>query len=275
MTYDASEQSEQSGAPVELYEFYYGNTVYAYTSSEFDVTVDLVLYESDPIRRSPIALSVEQPRNSITLEVRRNHPVAELFRTAPPVEPVGLIVKRYHRNDGDVGTIWVGRVLNCGWQNTSTARLSCEPASISVNRNGLGRYYQAPCPYALFNSNDCKADRASFAHVTTVDGISGLTITVGSVGSYPYPGGWVEWASADSPDSPPVLQRRLIVARSDLVLTLSRAFSPEVAVTDPVTLYPGCDHSIQTCNDVFNNKLNYGGFTHMPTKNPFKGPPVY
>lgn len=275
MTFDIYERSEQDGAPVELYEFYHGNVVYRYTSSESDVIVDTESYVSDPIRRSAIAISIEQPRNAIRLDVRRNHPVAELFRVAPPMEPVGLIVKRYHRGDSDIGVVWVGRVLNASWQKTSTAQLNCEPASISVNRNGLGRYYQVPCPYALFNPNDCKVDKSLYAHATTISVISGLTITVGSVGSVPYPGGYVEWASPDSPDSPPVYQRRLITGRSGLVLTLNRAFSPDVVVTDAVTLYPGCDHKMSTCDVTFGNKLNYGGFMHMPKKNPFSGPPVY
>ena len=272
MTFDTYERSEQDGAPVELYEFYHGDNVYRYTSSESDVTVDTQTYTSDPIRRTAFAISVEQPRNALQLDVRRNHPVAELFRVAPPFEPVGLIVKRYHRGDSDVGTVWVGRVLNASWQKTSTARLNCEPASISVNRNGLGRYYQVPCPYALFNPSDCKVDKTAFDHATTITDITGLTITVGSVAALPYAGGYVEWASADSP---PIYQRRLIVSISGLVLTLNRAFSPDVAVTDAVTLYPGCDHSVTTCDTIFNNLLNNGGFTHMPSKNPFTGPPVY
>jgi uncharacterized phage protein (TIGR02218 family) len=269
MTFETYELSEQAGAPVEIYEFFHGTTVYRYTSAEADVSVDGETYTSEPIRRTSIALSVEQPRNAIKLDVRRNLPVAELFRIAPPLEPIGLIVKRYHRGDTDVGTSWVGRVLNCGWNDTTVAQLICEPASISVNRMGLGRYYQVPCPYALFNPNDCKVDKASFAHATTIDAISGRELTVDSLGAHPYPGGWVEWASGG------VYERRLIVSRSALVLTLARAFSSSVAVSDAVTVYPGCDHTIQTCNDVFANKLNYGGFIGMPKKNPFDGPPVY
>lgn len=275
MTFDAREQSEQDAAPVELYEFYYGNTVYRYTSSESAVTVDSENYTSEPIKRSSIAISIEQPRMALRLEVRRNHPIADLFRITPPLEPVGLIVKRYHRDDNDVGVVWVGRVLNCGWNETTTAQLNCEPASISVNRNGLGRYIQVPCPYALFNPNDCKANKTLFAHATTVSSVSGLTITVGSLGAYSYPGGWAEWTSPDSPDSPPVMQRRLITGVAGLVLTLNRAFPSEVGATDAIVLYPGCDHTIATCNDVFNNKLNFGGFIGMPKKNPFNGAPVY
>lgn len=270
MTYDAREISEQSGAPVELYEFYLGNEVWYYTSAEQDVVVDSNTYLSEPIVRTQVALSVEEPRNTLTLTVRRNFPVADLFRVYPPQEAVGVIVKRYHRSDAEVGTLWVGRVLNVSWGNTSTATMKCEPASISTNRNGLGRYYQIPCPFALYG-NDCGVDRTAFDFSTTVAAISGLTVQVAAVGTHPYAGGYIERGNGDSP---PLYERRLIVSVSGTTLTLNRPFS-EIAISDPVTLYAGCDHSISTCDTVFNNKLNYGGFTHMPKKNPFDGPPVY
>jgi len=272
MSFDALETSEQSGAPVELYEFHYAGEVYMYTSAESDQVIGTDVYTSEAIRRGPIAIAVDQPRNSLRLDVRRNFPIAELFRIAPPTEPVGLIVKRFHRGDGNVAVGWVGRVLNCAWSDTSTAELNCEPASISLKRNGLGRYYQVPCPYALFNVDDCKVDKSLYAHATTITAIDGLEINVASVGSHPYPGGWVEWVD---PSSSSNIERRLITARSSLILTLSRAFSSAVSVTDAVTLYPGCDHSIQTCDTVYGNKLNYGGFPHFPRKNPFAGTAVY
>jgi hypothetical protein len=81
----------------------------------------------------------------------------------------------------------------------------------------------------------------------------------------------VEWANNETP---PTFERRLIVSRSGLVLTLNRPFSSAVAVNDAVTVFPGCDHTKTTCNTHYNNILNYGGFD-MPTKNPFEGPPVY
>lgn len=273
MSFDALETSEQGGEPVELYEFHYAGEVFMYTSAESNVEIGTDVYESEAIRRGPIAIAVDQPRNSLRLEVRRNFPIAELFRIAPPTEPVGLVLKRMHRSDGNTAVGWVGRVLNCSWSDTSTAELNCEPASISLKRNGLGRYYQVPCPFALFNPDDCKVDKTSFAHATTITAIDGLEVSVASVGSHPYPGGWAEWVDPTSASSN--TERRLIVSRSSLVLTLSRPFSSAVSVTDSLTLYPGCDHSIQTCDQVYSNKVNYGGFPHFPRKNPFTGTPVY
>jgi uncharacterized phage protein (TIGR02218 family) len=272
MTYLAHEESEQQGAPVELYEFITEDTTYRYTSAEVDVIYASNTYTSEAIYRTPLALSVETVRNALTLTLRRNNDVTDLFRISPPDNPVGLIVKRFHRGDSEVATVWVGRVLNVSWQDTSGAQMQCEPASISMNRNGLGRYYQVPCPYALYNADDCKVDRAAFTHATTVTAISGLTVTVASKHStHPYPGGFIEFTTG----APPITERRLITAVSGNVFTLSRRFSDALIVTSAVSLLAGCDHTMATCNGVFNNKLNYGGFIAMPKKNPFAGTPVF
>jgi len=272
MTYVEREISEQSGAPVEVYEFYAEAFTYRYTSAESDVLLDGNTYTSEPIERTDIALSVEEPRNALTLRMRRNNPIADMFRVSPPDKPIGVIVRRFHRDDTEIAVAWVGRVLNVTWANTTTATVQCEPASVSANRNGLGRYYQIPCPYALFNPNDCKVDRAAFEYPTTVAAVSGLALTTAAKHStLPYPGGFIEFADG----TPPVTERRLIVAVSGLVFTLSRPFSAAMTAGKSVVLLPGCDHTMATCDGVFANRLNYGGFIGMPTKNPFTGAPVY
>jgi hypothetical protein len=114
--------------------------------------------------------------------------------------------------------------------------------------------------------------RASFEHATTITAISGLTVTVASKHStHPYAGGFIEFITG----SPSIAERRLITEVTGNVFTLSRRFSSALVVTSPVTLLPGCDHSITTCDTVYTNKLNYGGFLAMPKKNPFLGTPVY
>jgi uncharacterized phage protein (TIGR02218 family) len=35
-----------------------------------------------------------------------------------------------------------------------------------------------------------------------------------------------------------------------------------------LTVYPGCDKQYSTCDNTFNNSLRFGGFPHIPSKNP-------
>jgi uncharacterized phage protein (TIGR02218 family) len=39
---------------------------------------------------------------------------------------------------------------------------------------------------------------------------------------------------------------------------------PVVAGTDTFELLPGCDHTLDTCTNVFNNSQHYGGFPYVP-----------
>lgn len=269
MSYDGNELSVQSGAALELYDFAQGPVEWHYTSAELlALNIDGVDYTSAPIERSEIESTTERARNALKLTVPRTFPIAELFRVAPPSEVISVTLRRIHRADAegsptDVIPVWMGRVLSCSFSG-GKASLQCEPISISLARTGLHRLFQIPCPYVLYGAG-CNLNKASFAHATTVDGApSGNLLTVASTdGAYSYSGGFVEWINDDG-----ITERRFIEAQAGEALTLMNPFAG-IAASDAVTIYPGCDHSMTTCNDVFNNALNHGGFAYFPPDNPF------
>lgn len=267
MSYDTNELSVQLGAPVELYDFAQGSVEWHYTSAEvIALEVGDTTYTSAAIERSKLESSAEKARNTITLTVARNFAIAELFRVAPPSEVISITIRRVHRGDitdspPDVITAWVGRVLTCEWSGAE-AKLKCEPITVSLARTGLRRVYQAACPYALYGS-ECGVLKTSFDHATTVASISGLVLTVNSVGTGDYSGGFVEWVNDDG-----ITERRFITSDSGTALTLMQPFSG-ISVSDNVTIYPGCDHTLTTCDATFSNALNYGGQPYFPEKNPF------
>lgn len=270
MTYDASEKSLQSGAPVELYEFTRGSAVSRFTSSDVAFTLSSNTYTSATLRRGKIETSAERARNSISIECARNFPIADLFRICSPSEVIGLVIKRVHRGETDAAVIWTGRVLNCSFEGAQ-ATLQCEPASTSLKRPGLRRLYQRQCPHVLYvqGEGQCNVTRATHSTSTTVTSISGLVLGVAALGSKPWAGGWVEWEEVSG-----VFERRFISSFAGLNLTLSQAFQG-IEIGDSVTVSPGCDHTTATCSGTYSNLPNYGGFPHMPDKNPFDGTPVY
>lgn len=274
MSYAAEETSAQSGAPIELYDFVQDVAEWHYTSSEASYTdatqSPSVVYTSAPIERTAIESTPEKARNALKLTVPRNLAVAELFRVSPPSEVIDLTVRRVHRGDtASLATIWIGRVLSCEFTGAS-ATLQCEPISVSLARTGLRRVFQAACPHVLYGAG-CTLSRTDFDHATTVSALSGLDLTVASQNaSYSYAGGFVEWVNDSG-----VTERRFIESAAlnsaspqKLVLTLLQPFAG-IAVSDAVTIYPGCDHTLTTCNSTFGNALNYGGFPYFPSKNPF------
>lgn len=277
MSYDAQEISVQDGAPIELYTFAQDTSEWFFTSSGQDyrdeteissVNSDGNLYESASITRTPIAATEEEARNRLRLTVPRTFAVAELLRVAPPSDAITVIVRRVHRGDtANPVTVWVGRVLSCVFQGAA-AELDCEPITVSLGRTGLRRLYGKSCPFALYGQG-CGLDKPDFDHATTVSSVSGLVLTVASVdGAYTYAGGFVEWVNDDGNT-----ERRFITAATGTALTLMMPFQG-IAASDAVTIYPGCDHTLATCDTTFANAANYGGFAWFPSRNPFAGTPV-
>ncbi|MGD9599938.1 MAG: phage BR0599 family protein [Steroidobacteraceae bacterium] len=270
MTYDAAETGLQTGAPVELYEFTHGTTVYRYTSADTDQVFAGNTYAAVPLSRSTIEATQEIARGALNLTCARTLPVLQLFNPLPPSEVIGVVVRRYHRGVSGSAVIWMGRVLNIGLDGLQ-ASIRCESVYSSIKRPGLRRLYQKQCPHVLY-SEQCGVDRSAFKISRAVTLINGLQITLadmGAIASGYLSGGYVEWPTGGG-----TFQRRAIREQIGAVLTLN--FRPQgLAVGTIVDAYPGCDHSLATCISKFGNGLNNGGMPYIPTKNPFDGSPIF
>lgn len=268
MTYDIRERSVQDGAPVELYEFARVNKYWLFTSAEQEIAIGSDIYTSTPIQRTAVEVNTEQARNALKLTVRRDFVIADLFRQSPPTDVIALTIKRFHRDEEeDVAVVWIGRVLNCSFEGAK-AVLTCEPVSVSLKRQGLRRLYQKQCPHPLYGEG-CFVDKEDFKHETTITDVNGVTVTVASLDSLPYAGGFLEYEDMDGN-----LERRFIRSFSGLVLTLNLPFNDLESAT-AVTVYPGCNHTMETCDTVFDNLENYGGMPFIPIHNPFDGTPIF
>ena len=71
-----------------------------------------------------------------------------------------------------------------------------------------------------------------------------------------------------------VFERRAIRSQTGAVVTIGFPI-PGLTASASVNLYPGCDHSLATCDGKFANRLNYGGQHYYPDKNPFNGVAIY
>lgn len=268
MTYDSREISVQDGAPVELYEFARNAKVWRYTSSEQDIGDSSETWLSVPITRTAVETNTEQARNALKLTVPRNFEIADLFRVSPPTDIIALTVRRFHRGEeDDVAVIWLGRVLNCSFEG-ARAVLNCEPVSASLKRQGLRRLYQKQCPHALYGPG-CNLDKEDFRHNTTVQEASGVTVTVASLPSQSAAGGWIEYEDEDGN-----LERRFIRSASGTTLILNLPFN-EIDSNLAVSVFPGCNHTMEVCDGDYDNILNYGGMPFTPHKNPFDGTPIF
>lgn len=268
MTYEAAETSLQSGEPVELYRFIRGAVIIGrFTSGDAPVTVAGETFQPWPggIRRNNLEISGESGRAGMTLVVAPDFPIAALIRDHPRTGAVGCILLGMHRTDQQqtLRPLFSGRVMSARRDVRSGARvIKVEPLSVSQSRLGVHRVAQPNCNLELYGPL-CRLNRDDWEHETTVTAISGRVVTVNSVhADWPYTGGILRRDDEDG-----VSDYAYIQQAADKVLTLD-LLPFGLAVTDTVTIYPGCDWTMATCHNVFGNSANYGGRLNIPPKNP-------
>lgn len=271
MTYDSRERSADLARPVELYTFARGAQLYRYTSANAERIVEFQTFAKAPIQRTEIEQGAEINRSGLRLTVPRDFPVALLYAIAPPSDTVALTLRQYHEGDGELATIWSGRVINVSFRG-SLAEINLEPIGTSLRRNGLRRFYQKTCPYVL-GRNGCNVNMEGYRVPAPVDTVVGLTVTANELGAFPdgyFNGGYMEW-----PIGTGLYERRDIVGHvgTDVELDLIPYGLPVGIIAN---FFPGCDHTLGEfgCGK-FDNEDNFGGMPFIPTKNPYGDEPVY
>lgn len=271
MTFDQRERSNYDGVPTTLYEFAIGDTTkYRYANGTEDVVLGGVTYLGVAVSDSGIIQSGETQNDDFTISLPANTSIADLFRGTPPSQQIFVIVREMHRGDADAPVVWAGTVKSGKRSKLTEFQIVCKTLTSSLNRMGVRLSWGRGCPHALYDRN-CRVDKADYAtlvQVTALDG-AGFNATVSSLGNGYLAGGFVEFEIL-----PGVIDTRPIESHVGDRINLLSA-SDGIAVGMWMTVYPGCDRVTSTCEAKFNNLSNYGGFPHLPTKNPFDNDPVF
>jgi uncharacterized phage protein (TIGR02218 family) len=265
MSWNEFEYSTADGQPVTLYEFSRDDThFYRYTNADKNIDLGGHVWLQHAISDSGLSIGAG---DSMDVTLPATNPVALLFRGIPPSSPVRIRIHRWHVGDtqGEFRTVWIGTVREVKREAIDRARLITASLASTFTRTGLRLTWGRACPYSLYDHNcTVSAQRVGVAAVVTE--LDGTSITATYPGELPadwFSGGYVEWVIDG------VKERRGLRAQEGYKVGLfggSQGFS----VGQAVTLFPGCDRTIATCNNKFNNVLNYGGQPHMPGKSPFE-----
>lgn len=266
--YTAYEVAQGDGLvaiPVECYKFVHGATTYRYTSADRSVTLaqlDSGTYSPVALDRDAIDFSEEDVGQTLAVRLPASNAVAQLFATYNPISPVALTVYRKHRTDPEEIIIFVGKVVNAGFDGPQVT-LTCAPVSDSFRRVTPSIVYQSQCNWNLYGTG-CGVNKNSFKDSGIVAAVAGATVQAAVLGTRPagwYNNGWLELASGD---------RRFVIDHSGSTVTLQSPF-PGLAVGTAFDAYAGCDRSETTCTGKFNNLVNHLGFPRIPTRNPYEG----
>lgn len=272
MTFEYFENSEDLGEPINLFKFKYGpgaSDVYCYTDAEEDVVFGGETYEAVPISRSDITSSGTTDKSTLEIDMDRRGPVPELFRVYPPSWTVTLIIWQGHLNDPnqDYKVLFSGIVLSCAREKGLVATLSCEPASISMQRIGLRRNWQYMCPHVLYGAQ-CRANKAAATSGHTTQSVNGrfVTLTSAPASVSQYLNGMVEWTT----DTGRTEIRTILAIGTEggyTKFTLS-GVAQGLEAGQAINAVKGCGHVLSDCSGIHGNTPNFGGQPYIPLKNP-------
>lgn len=141
------------------------------------------------------------------------------------------------------------------------AKVEFRSLSQRLQKN-IGRSYTINCDAQLGDTR-CGLSLStlgytSTAHVDTVTDRA-VFITAGATGSTAYVGGRIEWTSGTNNG---LSMEITSWTSATMRLQLPMPFNPSTG--DEFTAYYGCDKTLATCRDTYNNVVNFRGFPHLP-----------
>ncbi len=289
MAYIDDETSQSDSDIVELYKFETAQGDLTQTSADNPIVFNLDTYTPDPITRSIVQVGgTEDDPPTLTLTVSRTHPVAlRYIQTIPPDRDVVIIYRgqlggAVPDQDGRI-QLPANQVIQYFEGFVSTVEFLDSEANITLvsdnsifNRPFPRKNFRNLCNHLLYDGG-CAVVQAPFDVSVTVTGIAGNIITLAGVPPLGAPTP-VVGKTVDGPYYDGGLLTDPGTGDTRMVLELVRGASDDAQILFPfqtlglgqvLTLTPGCDHTLTTCTQKFDNAPRYGGFPFVPTDNPF------
>jgi uncharacterized phage protein (TIGR02218 family) len=268
----AQEISVESNQPIELFTFTQSLTTTRYTSAEGNVTFDGFTYLARTIERSSFGKMTEAEQTELKLKLPTTDAIASVFVGIQPASRLDLVVTRIHETASPVTAILQFRGFATAVSFADEeCTISFKPFNELFQREMPRQTYQGLCNHVHYDGR-CKvlesASPNQFIGTVISQTNNGEVINIAGVGAVAdnksplqaFKGGFVRLQ--DSTDF------RMILDQNGDDLTLLLPFRNSV-LSSTVVVQRGCDRSLATCRDKYDNVINYGGFPHVPGVNPF------
>lgn len=262
----------ESNQPVELYEFTQSGTVTRYTSSEGIVQFGGFDWIPRTLNRSNFGKMTEAEQTELKVKLPTTDALASVFVGIQPASRMDLIVSRIHENMSPASQILMFRgFVTAASFDDEVCTLSLKPFNELFQREMPRQTYQGLCNHVHYDGR-CKIIESAapnrFTGTVITQTNSGEVIEISGLSAVAdnkspqqaFKGGFVRLL--DSSDF------RMVLNQQGDFLTLLLPFRNSVLGTD-VVVQRGCDRSLTTCREKFDNVINYGGFPHVPIVNPF------
>lgn len=264
MSYNAFEASEDSGLPIELFEFTVGADKYTYTSADVEVAYNSMTFTPEPgLSPENIAAAMELEQTEIKITAPRDLAIGKMFIPLLPPQQIALTIHRFHNDDPDdeVRAWWNGIVVGANFK-TGFVELRCVPIIQIFNRLGMRRTFSPLCNHMLYDPDTCRVDPELFKATGPVTEINDGDIHVPQAALQAdgyYTAGFIR--RLENGDF------RFIISHTTEVLGLWAPFDG-MDLFETVEIFAGCDHVDTTCDSKFGNLPNCGCWPLTPLENP-------
>lgn len=272
MAYNDQEISEEGGRPYFLYEFSGAPVTYYFSNQRETVVWNSLNWLGAAIKHTEVKQDGQLSKNNLTIRFPLagvTATFADLYVGWTPDFPISLTLRRGHFGATDTKVYWKGRVVSSSFEEDLLV-LKCESLFTALRRVGPRELYLKNCRHMLYQPG-CGLNPEDFAEAGTLTNINGLVYTVTQASGFAagyFTGGYIKFGDGS---------RKFIKLHSGANLTLSRTSRYAIdnfTGSDSVTIYPGCDRTVNTCKTKFNNLTEQGGNRWIPDINVLSGIPV-
>lgn len=263
MTFIDDEKSIHDGEPVELYKFVGSAVTFFLTSHVEDILFMGDTYTAVPIQRGNIKINADLSRQELEIQMPISQALAQAYAFNVAPRDLELQLFRMHPFTGNNAKIWQGKVQ--AWTVGGRLGKALVPSVLSeITETTIpGRYYQSQCNHT-FGDDRCGIKLNSQFYQTSVISLNPDDVTIGLQNAVPKPG----WAVGGEIVRLLDAERRMIVSSEGKTIRINWPFVA-LDVTDNVFVFRGCDRSLTTCHNDFDNHDRFGGYPYIPNRNVF------
>lgn len=259
--YIAKEEASQR-KPVELYHIWRdGGQNWYHTSGDVSVTFDGNDYTPATLERSLVKWESQLEVSIMTITAGSVQDPVFDFIAQNPIEILWVSVMKLHRDQVplEADVIFVGQIRDVSFKGVA-AQVKCVGFEHFLSKTIPAWRYQITCNHQVFDVN-CALDSNLFKTTETITLDSTKTVLTGTAFGLEDDGFFIGGQVVFGVES------RTIVEHVGTAITLMYKMI-ELADTDSVDAFPGCDQRAETCRDKYDNILNFLGMPFIPVENP-------
>jgi uncharacterized phage protein (TIGR02218 family) len=255
-----STAERSGGSPVECYTIQRGTRMWRYTSADASQTIGGLTFLPANVSRGDLSQKKDTPGVQITVTLNLATDAAQALMVETS-ERISVTIQKLQSAGDPIKPVLLGQVISLKFADDA---LELTVATVEYHSKTLipRVLVQRTCPHALYGYS-CGVDKDDFAVETTVASISGQVISVvASASGNAWRNGMLRLSTG----------RILFIAdHTTSAITVWGKIPDDLTVSDDVTVYRGCDKLFATCETVFDNAKNFGGFPNLPNRNPMLG----